>query len=228
MSDGCDDRRVTVRTGAGPARLPDAVDLPELVGRARAFVVPGARAVLGVAGPPGAGKSTLAAALVAALAPDAVLVALDGFHLADVELDRLGRRQRKGAPDTFDAAGYVHLLRRLRERTDDVVYAPVFHREQEQAVAGELPVPRSAPLVVTEGNYLLSDGAFAPVRGLLTACWYVDLDPATRVERLVARHVRHGKPQEQAEQWVLGSDERNARLVEAGRDRADLVLRLAD
>jgi pantothenate kinase len=201
--------------------------LEVLVERAAALAVPGGRALLGLTGPPGAGKSTLAAALVGALGDVAVLVPMDGFHLADPELDRLGRRQRKGAPDTFDAAGYVCLLRRLRDRDDEVVYAPVFHREQEQAVAGELAVPRTTPLVVTEGNYLLTDGPFAPVRELLDECWYVDLDPEERLSRLVARHMAHGRSPEQARDWVLGSDERNALLVSGTRSRADLVVRLS-
>ena len=200
--------------------------LDELVQRAAALAGPGERALLGLAGPPGAGKSTLAAALVTALEGSAALVPMDGFHLADPQLERLGRRDRKGAPDTFDAAGYVHLLRRLRDRDDEMVYAPVFVREQEQAVAGALAVPRDVPLVVTEGNYLLADGPFAPVRDLLTECWYVELDPAVRVPRLIARHVAHGRSAPEAERWVLDSDEPNARLVEATRSRADLVLRL--
>ncbi len=207
-----------------PDASPEALD--DLVQRAAGLAGPGERALLGLAGAPGAGKSTLASALVSALAGSAVLVPMDGFHLADPELERLGRRQRKGAPDTFDAAGYVHLLRRLRDRDDEVVYAPVFVREQEQAIAGALAVPRDVPLVITEGNYLLADGPFAPVRDLLTQCWYLDLDPAVRVPRLIARHVAHGRPPRQAERWVLDSDERNARLVEGTRDRADLVLRL--
>jgi pantothenate kinase len=199
----------------------------DLVERASALAVPGGRALLGLAGPPGAGKSTLAAALVEALGDRAVLVPLDGFHLADPELDRLGRRARKGAPDTFDAAGYVHLLRRLRDRGDDVVYAPVFHREHEQAVAGEVAVPRETPLVVTEGNYLLADGPFAPVRALLDECWYLELDPGERLARLIARHVAHGRSPQAARDWVLGSDERNAVLVSGTRSRADLVVRLS-
>jgi pantothenate kinase len=185
------------------------------------------RVVLGIVGPPGAGKSTLAAALVSGLAGQAVLVPMDGFHLADRELDRLGRRDRKGAPDTFDAAGYVALLRRIVQRVDDVVYAPVFVREQELAEAGALPVPRDVPLVVTEGNYLLMDGPFAPVRGLLTACWYVDVDPTLRRQRLKARHVRHGRTPEQAQAWVDATDEPNAQAIEGTRDRADRVVRLA-
>jgi pantothenate kinase len=196
------------------------------VQRASALAGAGRRALLGLAGAPGAGKSTLAAALVEALGGQAVLVPMDGFHLADPELDRLGRRDRKGAPDTFDAAGYVHLLRRLRARSDDVVYAPVFVRSQEQAVAGALAVPREVPLVVTEGNYLLADGGFSPVRELLDQTWFVDVDPVLRRQRLVARHVRHGRTPEQAEQWVASSDDFNAQLVDATRDRADLVVHL--
>ena len=159
-----------------------------------------------------------------ALAGQAVLVPMDGFHLADPELDRLGRRDRKGAPDTFDAAGYVHLLERLRARSDEVVYAPVFVREQEQAVAGALAVPREVPLVVTEGNYLLADGGFRPVRDLLDETWFVAVDPALRRSRLVARHVHHGRTPEQAEQWVARSDDANAALVDNTRERADLVV----
>ncbi len=207
---------------ATPAALAPA----DLVERAAALASGSRRALLGVVGPPGAGKSTLAEALVEALGDRAVLVPMDGFHLADTELARLGRSARKGAPDTFDAAGYVQLLRRLLERTDEVVYAPVFRRELELAEAGALPVPRSVPLVVTEGNYLLLDGPFAPVRELLTECWYADVEPGLRLERLIARHVLHGRTGEQAEQWVRSTDEPNARLIESTRERADVVVKL--
>lgn len=198
----------------------------ELLDRAVALSAGPARSVLGIVGAPGAGKSTLAAALIEALGSRAVLVPMDGFHLADTELRRLGRADRKGAPDTFDAAGYVHLLRRLVERADDVVHAPVFRRELELAEAGALPVPRATSLVVTEGNYLLLDGPFAPVRALLTQSWYVDVDPGLRRQRLVARHERHGRTPAAARAWVEHTDEPNARLVEATRDRADRRVRL--
>src|SRR5690348_6552092 len=132
----------------------------ELVDAARALVADGRRAVLGITGSPGAGKSTLAENLLAALRdtpPDGLqpgewiaYVPMDGFHLADVELERLGRRDRKGAPDTFDAPGYAALLRRLRDDEDDVIYAPGFERTIEQPIAGAIPIERPARLIVSE------------------------------------------------------------------------------
>ena len=199
------------------------VTFAALVDRARALATGGGRAVLGIAGAPGAGKSTLAEALVSAL--DAVAhVPMDGFHLADVELERLGRRDRKGAPDTFDPLGYAALLRRLREDEDDVIYAPGFERVVEQPVAGTIPVPRAARLIVTEGNYLLvDDPLWSRVRPLLDEVWYVDGDD-DRLRRLIDRHRRFGKDEAAAVAWATGTDERNARVVAATRDRADLVV----
>ena len=197
--------------------------LGDLVGRARALG-PGRR-LLGITGPPGSGKTTLAAALVAALGAHAVAVPMDGFHLAEAELLRLGRQDRKGAPDTFDAAGYAALLRRLRDPQEALVYAPAFDRDLEEPVAGSVPVPADVPLVVTEGNYLLlEDDGWGAVRPLLDEVWYVDLDDAVRLQRLVARHVRHGRDPDAAAAWASGTDEANARRIAATRARADLLV----
>jgi pantothenate kinase len=200
---------------------------PDLIARARRLARSGRR-LLGIAGAPGTGKSTVAGAIVGALAPDAALVPMDGFHLASSELDRLGRASRKGAPDTFDAAGYIALLRRLRSVEDDIVYAPAFHREIEEAVAGSIPIPRTVPLIVTEGNYLLLDThPWAAIRELLDEAWYVQQDDGARVERLIARHIAYGKEPDFARAWVLGSDQRNAELIATSRHRADLVVELS-
>jgi pantothenate kinase len=198
------------------------------VGRARALAGQGDRRILGIAGAPGGGKSTLAAALVGELGPDtARLVGMDGFHLAQAELERLGRADRKGAPDTFDASGFAALLRRLRAREDAVVYAPEFRREIEEPVACAVPVPREVPLVVTDGNYLLvADGEWADVRALLDEAWFVEGDDDRRRDWLIARHIEFGKTPDFAREWVLRSDERNAELVASTRPRADLVVRV--
>ncbi len=183
----------------------------------------GPRRLLGVVGPPGAGKSTLAALMADAMGERAQAVPMDGYHLAQVELERLGRAQRKGAPDTFDAAGYAALLRRLRDQpAHETVYAPDFRRAIEEPVAGALPVFPHTPLVITEGNYLLldDDPAWAPVAGLLDEVWYLQVDAALRLERLTARHVQFGRSGEQALAWVAQTDEPNARRIEACAARA--------
>lgn len=183
----------------------------------------GPRRLLGVVGPPGAGKSTLAALMVDALGARAQAVPMDGYHLAQVELERLGRAQRKGAPDTFDAPGYAALLHRLRHQpAHETVYAPDFRREIEEPVAGALPVFAHTPLIITEGNYLLldDDPAWAGMAKLLDEVWYLDVDADLRRERLAQRHMRFGRTREQALAWIAQTDEPNARRIEIASARA--------
>ncbi len=207
----------------------------DLVERARGLVAGGGRAVLGITGAPAAGKTTLAVELVRALAPrpPAGLVAgawvahvpMDGFHLADAELDRLGLRAVKGAPDTFDALGYAALLRRLRSDADEMIYAPAFERVIEQPIAGAIPVSRAARLIVSEGNYLLLDEPrWSGVRRLCSEIWYADLDHEERLRRLIERHIRFGKDESSAVAWATGTDEHNAARVAATKDGADLIV----
>jgi pantothenate kinase len=179
--------------------------------------VPSGIRLLGITGAPGVGKSTVAASLGLPVVP------MDGFHYADVELVRRGLLDRKGAPETFDAEGYAALLRRVRAGEDEVV-APMFERDLEQPLAAAIYVPPTGT-VVTEGNYLLLDEPrWRAVRETLDAVWHLVTDDATRVERLVARHVEFGKSPAEARAWVERVDEANARLVESAAGRADLVV----
>ncbi|MER7010164.1 nucleoside/nucleotide kinase family protein [Saccharopolyspora sp. NPDC000359] len=196
----------------------------ELVERARALAGSGQRRVLGITGAPGAGKGTVAAKVLQEIGDAAVVVPMDGFHLANAQLRRLGRQDRKGAPDTFDAAGYVALLRRIRA-AEETVYAPEFHREVEESYAAEIAVPPDVPLVITEGNYLLLDTPpWSAVRDLLDECWFLAPDDEARVRRLIDRHVAHGRTPAEAAEWVRRSDEANAARIAPTRARADLVV----
>jgi pantothenate kinase len=199
---------------------------PAVLQRAQALLSTGQRTILGIAAAPGAGKSTLAGQLQAALGGQAQIVPMDGFHLANSELQRLGSAARKGAPDTFDAAGYVELLRRLRsQRPGETVYAPEYRRELEEGIAGALAVDAATPLIITEGNYLLlEDGAWSGVRSALDVCWFLQIDSKVRQQRLLERHMRFGRSREAALQWIAQTDEPNAQRIERTRHRADWLV----
>jgi pantothenate kinase len=192
----------------------------------------GERVIVGIAGAPGAGKSTIAAELVAHLGPTAVLLPMDGFHLPQAELRRLGRRERMGAPDTFDVDGLLATLAALRRpgsfRNDgDPVTAPGFNREIEEPVPDAISISPSFRKVIVEGNYLLLErGGWGAVAPLLDATYFVQLDDGIRLERLIARHVRFGKSPADARAWATGPDEANARIIAATARHADHLIAL--
>lgn len=208
------------------------LDLEGAVGRVVGMLERGDRVLLGVAGAPGAGKTTLAERIVAAVEAEgrfrAAHVPMDGFHLADAALDRLGRRGRKGALDTFDGWGYRSLLRRLRDRADEPVWAPGFERVLEQPIAGSIAVGPEIDLVVSEGNYLLVDASpWSEAAALLDEVWFCDAPEAVRRERLIARHIAFGKEPAAAAAWVDAVDLPNAAAIEPTRARADAVVTTA-
>ncbi|MDV2980111.1 UNVERIFIED_CONTAM: nucleoside/nucleotide kinase family protein [Actinomycetes bacterium ARC8] len=186
----------------------------------------GRRILLGIAGAPGAGKSTFAAWLQQQFGPgQAVVVPMDGFHLGNTIIEGTPLRQRKGAIDTFDAGGYLSLLRRLVRRDEAVVYAPEFRRTLDEPVAASIAIPAEVPLVITEGNYLLFEQEpWKDIRAQLDEVWFVDVPPALRLNRLVERHISFGMERAAAEAWAGGPDQANAVLIEATRPAASRII----
>lgn len=201
--------------------LSSLAEVADLVLRSRATTPPEQRLLVGIIGPPGAGKSTVAALLVELL-PAAALLPMDGFHLPQAELRRLGRRERMGAPDTFDVDGFVATLADVRNSRTSVA-APGFDRGIEEPVPGAIVIPHELSTVVVDGNYLL---LWERAAALLDLSLFVDIEPAIRLERLVERHMRFGKSPEQARAWALGPDAANAAVIDATADHADHVIRL--
>ena len=196
-----------------------------LVLAARELYRAGTRHVLGIVGAPGSGKSTFASALAAALGPDANVVPMDGFHLAQRQLERLGIAGRKGAPDTFDAAGLIAVLQRVRNAAGrDTVYAPDFDRNIEEPIASAIAIEPHVRLIIVEGNYLLLDGGWSAVAPLLDECWYLDTAEPVRSEWLLERHMRYGRDRDAAIGWIENTDMPNAHLISQTRDRADRII----
>lgn len=198
---------------------------PQYLARLRNLIQNGQRKILGLVGSPGSGKSTLASALQQQFPDTTQIVPMDGFHFSNSVLKSLGLAHKKGAQETFDSGGYVALLERLRNsHGKQTVYAPEFRREIEEPIANSIEILSTTRLIITEGNYLLlSNGAWANVRGFLDESWYVDIDSTLRTERLIERHMHFGRSHQSAVDWVEQTDEPNARLIEATKDRADLI-----
>jgi pantothenate kinase len=186
---------------------------------------PDRRITVGIVGAPGAGKSTIAEQLVERLRPAAALLPMDGFHLPQARLVELGRRDRMGAPDTFDVGHFRAILIAIRRgfgESGDSVLAPGFDREVEEPVPDGIDISPEVSCVVIEGNYLLLDSwGWERVAPMLDLTFSLDLADEIRHERLIARHERFGKSPTDARAWALGPDEANARLVEATVGRAD-------
>ena len=204
----------------------DTPEITEAMDALKARMVPGRRTILGIAGAPGSGKSTFAAWIRQQFEPGlAVVVPMDGFHLGNAIIDGTPLRQRKGAIDTFDAGGYLSLLRRLVRRDEPVVYAPEFRRIIDEPVAASIAIPADVPLVITEGNYLLAEQEpWKEVRAQLDEVWFVDTPQALRLSRLVERHMLFGMDGAAAVAWANGPDEANAVLIQGTRRAADRII----
>jgi pantothenate kinase len=181
------------------------------------------RFLVALAGPPAAGKSTLAAELVTALGQGAKAVPMDGFHYDDAVLIARGARARKGAPDTFDVQGFLHLLRRLRHEAE--VAIPLFDRALEISRAGADIIGPADQILVVEGNYLLFDQAPWPeAAALFDLTVWIDVPMAELERRLLLRWAMYGKTDVEARAWIEGNDLPNIRAVIAGSAPADVVL----
>ncbi len=181
------------------------------------------RFITAVAGPPGAGKSTLAAQIVAAIGHGARVVPMDGFHYDNAVLDQLGLRGRKGAPETFDAAGFLHLMQRLRAGEDAAI--SVFDRDMDLARAGADLVTGADKYLVVEGNYLLlNDAPWCDLVPLFDLTVYIDVPEAELDARLLSRWDQYGKTPDQARLWIDSNDMPNIRRVTQGSRQADIVV----
>lgn len=190
----------------------------------------GVRYFLGITGNPASGKSTLAHGLATAVnrivdADIAVVVPMDGFHLPNEVLHERGLYPLKGIPATFDAEGFVLLLKRLHERPYQTVGAPSFDHARHDPVYGEIIIRPYHRLIVVEGNYLLNaEPPWDQVRPLLDQVWHVDAPRGVITQRLLERHMGAGRSREDAEEKIASTDIPNAEIIEGARLRADRII----
>jgi len=186
------------------------------------------RSIIGIVGKPGAGKSTIVLEIEKRFQPNEVaIIPMDGYHLSNEALIALGRRDRKGAPDTFDTQSFISLITEVKSSPQVDHRFPIFHREIEASIEDEGIVPSLAKVIVIEGNYLFSDEHnWSEVFALLDHTWFIEIDEEIRMQRLIARHIKYGKTPEEAEEWSRGSDEANARFITLTKDRAENIIKL--
>ena len=186
------------------------------------------RFILGIVGKPGVGKSTITQFLSEHIASESIsILPMDGFHMSNERLIEFGRRDRKGAPDTFDVDDFAKSLADVRAGHGSDIRFPIFKREIEASIPDAGLIPAQAKLVVVEGNYLLHDDfGWETIGDYLDETWFLDLDDELRMQRLIARHIQYGKTPEAANEWSRGTDEVNARLIEQSRSRATFTVTL--
>jgi pantothenate kinase len=186
------------------------------------------RFILGVVGKPGVGKSTFTDYLREQLSSELVaILPMDGFHMSNEKLIELGRRERKGAPDTFDVDDFAETLANVRDSHGVDIRFPIFNREIEASIPNAGLVPAGVKLVIVEGNYLLHDqSGWEKIAIHLDESWFLNVDDHLRMERLIARHIEFGKSPEDAKDWSQGTDEVNAKLIQLTQPRADYEVNL--
>jgi pantothenate kinase len=213
------------------AATPDTVEhFAQIVLKAHA--VKGGRYLLGLAGSPASGKSTFSAQLVASLnktcgRENAIVVPMDGYHYSNEELDEKGLKPLKGIPATFDASGFVDLIRKLKSENSKSVFAPLFDRSIEASIHNGIEVRPDHEIIVSEGNYLLlNEHPWKELRELFDAIWFIDSTVDVLIPRLTARHKEGGRNDEETKIKMESTDLPNARLIESTKARADRVIQI--
>lgn len=189
--------------------------------------LPDQRKLIAIAGPPGSGKSTVAAVLNRLLreaGKTSAVVPMDGFHLDNAVLDARGLRPRKGAPDTFDGAGFCNLVKRIATEGADIIY-PVFDRSRDIAIAGAAVLSKDVEYVLFEGNYLALDGdPWGQLAQYWTSAIWIDAPIDELERRLMQRWFDEGLSEADARIKVGENDLPNAKYVQANSRTCDLVL----